>query len=152
ELEGLHRRGRGGRRESSWEGSRGIKIHGLRSMSFLTPTPLSAPSAPSAVKPFRLPAFFGAGWRPRGLADTLEGGGEPTAGGGGTMGGMGGAAGTAGGRALRDDALATMAGRIAPRGPDDDGFSRAPHAALGFRRLSIVALAGGHQPLSNEDG
>ncbi len=29
---------------------------------------------------------------------------------------------------------------------------RDDHAALGFRRLSIIDLAGGHQPLSNENG
>lgn len=43
------------------------------------------------------------------------------------------------------------------RGPDDDGSYFSPsesgaRAALGFRRLSIIDLAGGHQPLSNEDG
>ena len=32
------------------------------------------------------------------------------------------------------------------------GVFRDEHAALGFRRLSIVDLSGGHQPLSNEDG
>ena len=53
---------------------------------------------------------------------------------------------------LDESALGAMAGRIAHRGPDDSGTYRDPHAALGFRRLSIVDLAGGHQPLSNEDG
>jgi len=38
------------------------------------------------------------------------------------------------------------------RGPDDDGYHFAPPVAFGFRRLSIVDLAGGHQPMSNEDG
>ena len=45
-----------------------------------------------------------------------------------------------------------MMDRIVHRGPDDAGTYRDNHAALGFRRLSIVDLAGGHQPLSNEDG
>ncbi len=36
------------------------------------------------------------------------------------------------------------------RGPDDDGFHADDHAALGFRRLSIIDVAGGHQPLTNE--
>lgn len=50
------------------------------------------------------------------------------------------------------DPAAAMAGRIVHRGPDDSGVYRDDHAALAFRRLAIVDLAGGHQPLSNEDG
>ena len=40
------------------------------------------------------------------------------------------------------------------RGPDDEGvyIDHAAGAALGSRRLSIIDVAGGHQPLSNEDG
>ena len=38
------------------------------------------------------------------------------------------------------------------RGPDDEGIHVGPGIGLGFRRLSIIDLAGGHQPLSNEDG
>jgi asparagine synthase (glutamine-hydrolysing) len=40
------------------------------------------------------------------------------------------------------------------RGPDDEGvhFDAHAHVAIGARRLSIVDLAGGHQPLSNETG
>src|SRR5918912_1430403 len=38
------------------------------------------------------------------------------------------------------------------RGPDGAGLHADPHALLGHRRLSIVDLAGGHQPLSNETG
>ena len=45
-----------------------------------------------------------------------------------------------------------MTDRLVHRGPDDAGSYRDDHAALGFRRLSIIDLAGGHQPLSNEDG
>ena len=41
---------------------------------------------------------------------------------------------------------------IAHRGPDEAGQYFDGHAALGHRRLSIVDLAAGHQPLSNEDG
>jgi asparagine synthase (glutamine-hydrolysing) len=37
------------------------------------------------------------------------------------------------------------------RGPDDDGMFVDDHAALGHRRLSIVDLAAGHQPIANED-
>jgi asparagine synthase (glutamine-hydrolysing) len=38
------------------------------------------------------------------------------------------------------------------RGPDDYGCFTQAEAALGMRRLSIVDVAGGHQPLGNEDG
>jgi len=66
--------------------------------------------------------------------------------------GITGAAWTDAGRPLAEDALAAMMARIVHRGPDDAGVYRDDHAALGFRRLSIVDLPGGHQPLSNEDG
>jgi len=39
---------------------------------------------------------------------------------------------------------------ILHRGPDDDGFHVDEHIALGFRRLSIIDVEGGHQPLFNE--
>jgi asparagine synthase (glutamine-hydrolysing) len=54
--------------------------------------------------------------------------------------------------ALASEHVEAMMNRIAHRGPDDSGVYRDNHAALGFRRLAIVDLAGGHQPLSNEDG
>ena len=41
---------------------------------------------------------------------------------------------------------------LAHRGPDGDGFFEASDAILGHRRLAIIDLAGGHQPMSNEDG
>ena len=41
---------------------------------------------------------------------------------------------------------------IVHRGPDDEGVFVGRGIGLGFRRLSIIDLAGGHQPLSNEDG
>jgi asparagine synthase (glutamine-hydrolysing) len=66
--------------------------------------------------------------------------------------GIAGAAWSDPGRVLSEDSLAAMMGRLAHRGPDDVGVYRDPHAALGFRRLAIVDLAGGHQPLSNEQG
>src|SRR5437879_3650170 len=66
--------------------------------------------------------------------------------------GIAGAAWTDSGRVLAEDDLAAMTARLVHRGPDDSGSYRDAHAALGFRRLSIVDLAGGHQPLSNEDG
>ena len=37
-------------------------------------------------------------------------------------------------------------------GPDDDGIHADGPCAIGMRRLSIIDLEGGHQPLSNEDG
>ena len=45
-----------------------------------------------------------------------------------------------------------MTQTIVHRGPDDEGIYVAPGIGLGFRRLSIIDVAGGHQPLSNEDG
>ncbi len=54
--------------------------------------------------------------------------------------------------ALAAESLRAMMDRLVHRGPDDAGAYRDNHAALGFRRLSIIDLAGGHQPLSNEDG
>ncbi|HVU46960.1 MAG TPA: asparagine synthase (glutamine-hydrolyzing) [Terracidiphilus sp.] len=44
-----------------------------------------------------------------------------------------------------------MAATIHHRGPDDEGYYVAGPVALGFRRLSIIDLKSGHQPLSNED-
>jgi len=40
---------------------------------------------------------------------------------------------------------------LAHRGPDDAGYYRDDHVGLGHRRLSIIDLAGGHQPIFNED-
>ena len=45
--------------------------------------------------------------------------------------------------------LRAMAAAIAHRGPDDEGFHFAGPLGLGFRRLSIIDLAGGHQPMSD---
>jgi asparagine synthase (glutamine-hydrolysing) len=44
-----------------------------------------------------------------------------------------------------------MANAIYHRGPDDEGFYTHEQAILGMRRLSIIDLAGGHQPIPNED-
>src|SRR5438132_13020309 len=38
------------------------------------------------------------------------------------------------------------------RGPDDSGFHVEPGVGLAHRRLSIIDLSTGHQPLYNEDG
>jgi asparagine synthase (glutamine-hydrolysing) len=58
------------------------------------------------------------------------------------------------GRAGRADSavLHGMCDVMAHRGPDDDGFFIDGNVGIGMRRLSIVDLATGHQPISNEDG
>jgi asparagine synthase (glutamine-hydrolysing) len=48
--------------------------------------------------------------------------------------------------------LRRMCHVMAHRGPDDDGFFMQGRIGLGMRRLSIVDLATGQQPISNEDG
>jgi asparagine synthase (glutamine-hydrolysing) len=48
--------------------------------------------------------------------------------------------------------LRRMMGRLAHRGPDGSGLFRDSHAALGHTRLAIIDVAGGAQPLSNEEG
>jgi asparagine synthase (glutamine-hydrolysing) len=50
------------------------------------------------------------------------------------------------------DALRAMAGSMTHRGPDDEGFHRDGALGLAFRRLSIIDLKKGAQPISNEDG
>ena len=45
-----------------------------------------------------------------------------------------------------------MMGQMHHRGPDDEGLFADDSVALGMRRLSIIDLGGGHQPLFNEDG
>jgi asparagine synthase (glutamine-hydrolysing) len=50
------------------------------------------------------------------------------------------------------DAVARMSGRLVHRGPDDDGLFCEGGVALAARRLSIIDLAHGHQPIENEDG
>src|ERR1700728_1141519 len=48
--------------------------------------------------------------------------------------------------------LRRMCAAMVHRGPDDEGIYTDGSVGLGMRRLSIVDLATGHQPLSNEDG
>ena len=50
------------------------------------------------------------------------------------------------------DALKNMVAMLQHRGPDEHGFYLDPRVGLGHTRLSIIDLAGGAQPLSNEDG
>src|SRR5436190_1202763 len=49
------------------------------------------------------------------------------------------------------DVLRRMTHSIAHRGPDDEGFLISGPVGLGFRRLSIIDLAGGHQPMSDAE-
>jgi asparagine synthase (glutamine-hydrolysing) len=56
------------------------------------------------------------------------------------------------GRPVSDEDIRAMCGAMVHRGPDDEGVYRAGGVALGMRRLSIIDLAGGKQPVSNEDG
>ena len=48
--------------------------------------------------------------------------------------------------------IKAMTDIMAYRGPDDEGFHSEATISLGQRRLSINDLAGGHQPISNEEG
>ncbi len=48
--------------------------------------------------------------------------------------------------------LRRMCDTLVHRGPDDEGFFVDGGVGLGMRRLSIIDLAGGHQPMCNEDG
>ena len=69
--------------------------------------------------------------------------------------GIAGAIWTQGGSPLSEDVLRQMAKVIEHRGPDGEGFHYEQNAssgvALAHRRLSIIDLAGGKQPMSNED-
>jgi len=48
--------------------------------------------------------------------------------------------------------IKAMADTLHHRGPDDEGYYVSGPVGLGFRRLSIIDLNSGHQPISNEDG
>ena len=50
------------------------------------------------------------------------------------------------------ETLCAMTRAMTHRGPDDEGFYLERQVGLGCRRLSIIDLAGGHQPIANEDG
>ena len=45
-----------------------------------------------------------------------------------------------------------MCAAMAHRGPDDEGVETWGNAGLAMRRLSIIDIAGGHQPIANEKG
>jgi asparagine synthase (glutamine-hydrolysing) len=55
------------------------------------------------------------------------------------------------GRPVLDRELRAMCRAMHHRGPDDDGFYLDERAGLGMRRLSIIDIAGGRQPVHNED-
>jgi len=54
-------------------------------------------------------------------------------------------------RRVERQTLAEMNQRIVHRGPDDDGFLVDGNVGLAMRRLSIIDIRTGHQPISNED-
>src|SRR5215210_2366092 len=54
-------------------------------------------------------------------------------------------------RPIVADELDRMVRTLVHRGPDDEGHVTLPGVGLGMRRLSIVDLAGGQQPFTNED-
>jgi len=54
-------------------------------------------------------------------------------------------------KAIPEGQLSRMLECIRHRGPDDEGRFEARHIAMGMRRLSIIDLSGGHQPIFNED-
>jgi asparagine synthase (glutamine-hydrolysing) len=54
-----------------------------------------------------------------------------------------------GSQPVEAETIRRMTGTMVHRGPDDDGYFFAGPVGLGFRRLSIIDLAGGHQPMSN---
>jgi len=56
------------------------------------------------------------------------------------------------GARVEPETLRQMCAAMVHRGPNDEGIYTAGSVGIGMRRLSIVDLATGHQPLSNEDG
>jgi asparagine synthase (glutamine-hydrolysing) len=57
-----------------------------------------------------------------------------------------------GGRPVRAEEVREMCASMVHRGPDEDGLFTRPGLGLGMRRLSIIDLGGGSQPIRNEDG
>src|SRR5207244_1253994 len=56
------------------------------------------------------------------------------------------------GQPVIEDEVRAMCRMMVHRGPDEEGVFLGPGVGLGMRRLSIIDLAGGQQPVSNEDG
>src|SRR5262245_47709151 len=55
-------------------------------------------------------------------------------------------------RSMPRGVLQAMADALVHRGPDEFGFHESSGIGLAARRLSIVGLGNGHQPIPNEDG
>ena len=55
-------------------------------------------------------------------------------------------------RPVLEQEVRAMCGAMVHRGPDDEGVYLGEGVGIGMRRLSIIDLANGHQPVSNEDG
>ena len=55
-------------------------------------------------------------------------------------------------KAVAPELIRQMCQTLVHRGPDDEGIHVEGPVGIGMRRLSIIDLAGGHQPISNEDG
>jgi len=56
------------------------------------------------------------------------------------------------GQGVLPETLSAMGSITRHRGPDDEGMHIDGHCGIAMRRLSIIDLSGGHQPLSNSDG
>lgn len=65
---------------------------------------------------------------------------------------MCGIAGRVGPHAGRMNSIKEMTDTLFHRGPDDEGFFVLPHVELGARRLAIIDVEGGHQPIVTVDG
>ncbi|HYD47910.1 MAG TPA: asparagine synthetase B, partial [Terriglobales bacterium] len=66
--------------------------------------------------------------------------------------GICGIAAAAHGPPVESDTIAAMMAAMRHRGPDDEGAYVTPRAGLGARRLAIIDVEGGHQPIASEDG
>lgn len=55
------------------------------------------------------------------------------------------------GQPVEKGVLQRLSSVLRHRGPDDEGYHYEPGVGLGFRRLSIIDLSGGRQPMTNED-
>ena len=65
--------------------------------------------------------------------------------------GIAGIVGSTADMAVEPDMIRRMCQAIIHRGPDDEGIYVRDHVGLGMRRLSIIDLVGGRQPIANED-
>src|SRR5258708_6416653 len=55
-------------------------------------------------------------------------------------------------RAAGEDCLHRMCAGMTHRGPDGEGYFVSGRFGMGMRRLAIIDIAGGHQPIASEDG